>query len=80
MTVLGGLTIYCIFNRGVPCSGEDREWRTQFVSQSVEELFMYGNWTMENPSPACECSNENVKKMLPVCPPGAGGMPPFQVC
>lgn len=64
--------------KGVPCSGEDREWRTQFVSQSVEELFMYGNWTMENPSPACECSNENVKKMLPVCPPGAGGMPPFQ--
>ncbi|XP_040215370.1 phospholipid-transporting ATPase ABCA1 isoform X3 [Rana temporaria] len=64
--------------KGVPCSGEDREWRTQFVSQSVEDLFMYGNWTMENPSPACECSNENVKKMLPVCPPGAGGMPPFQ--
>ncbi|XP_068090528.1 phospholipid-transporting ATPase ABCA1 isoform X3 [Hyperolius riggenbachi] len=63
---------------GVTCSDEDREWRTQFVSEAVEELFLNGNWTMENPSPACECSNENVKKMLPVCPPGAGGMPPFQ--
>ncbi|XP_072260468.1 phospholipid-transporting ATPase ABCA1 isoform X4 [Pyxicephalus adspersus] len=63
---------------GVSCSGEDNEWRTEFVPQSVEDLFLYGNWTMENPSPACECSNENTKKMLPVCPPGAGGLPPFQ--
>ncbi|KAM9329361.1 phospholipid-transporting ATPase ABCA1 [Gastrophryne carolinensis] len=63
---------------GVPCSGEDQEWRTEFVSETVEEMFLSGNWTMENPSPSCECSNENVKKMLPVCPPGAGGMPPYQ--
>ncbi|XP_073522622.1 phospholipid-transporting ATPase ABCA1 isoform X2 [Phyllobates terribilis] len=63
---------------GVPCSGEDAVWRTQFVPESVEEIFLNGNWSMENPSPACECSNENVKKMLPVCPPGAGGLPPFQ--
>ncbi|KAG9486662.1 hypothetical protein GDO78_006835 [Eleutherodactylus coqui] len=63
---------------GVPCSGEDEEWKTQSVPQFVEDLFLNGNWSMENPSPACECSNENVKKMLPVCPPGAGGLPPFQ--
>lgn len=34
---------------------------------------------MENPSPSCECSSEKIKKMLPVCPPGAGGLPPPQV-
>lgn len=71
----GNVSLY----RGVPCLGEDGEWRTQFVPLSVEEIFLNGNWSMENPSPACECSNESVKKMLPVCPPGAGGPPPFQV-
>lgn len=34
---------------------------------------------MENPSPLCECSCEEKKKMLPECPPGAGGLPPPQV-
>ncbi|XP_018099248.1 phospholipid-transporting ATPase ABCA1 isoform X2 [Xenopus laevis] len=65
-------------NMKVSCSGGDEEWSTQFVSQSVKDLFLNGNWTMENPSPSCECSSDRRKKMLPVCPPGAGGLPPFQ--
>ncbi|XP_075787467.1 phospholipid-transporting ATPase ABCA1 [Pelodiscus sinensis] len=61
-----------------PCLvGEDR-WTTAPVPDTVLDIFLNGNWTMENPSPACECSNEKIKKMLPVCPPGAGGLPPPQ--
>ncbi|KAM4708457.1 phospholipid-transporting ATPase ABCA1 [Discoglossus pictus] len=63
---------------GVSCSDGDEEWSTQFVPKAVEELFLNGNWSMENPSPSCQCSNDRIKKMLPVCPPGAGGLPPFQ--
>uniref|UniRef100_A0A8P4KGU3 ABC transporter domain-containing protein n=1 Tax=Dicentrarchus labrax TaxID=13489 RepID=A0A8P4KGU3_DICLA len=45
-------------------------------------LFDYpfsGNWTMDNPSPACFCSCDGKKKMLPDCPAGAGGLPPPEV-
>uniref|UniRef100_H3AJR4 P-type phospholipid transporter n=1 Tax=Latimeria chalumnae TaxID=7897 RepID=H3AJR4_LATCH len=60
----------------IPCSLEETEWTTPPVSQSVIDIFLKGNWTMENPSPSCECSNEERKKMLPDCPAGAGGLPP----
>ncbi|XP_075450764.1 phospholipid-transporting ATPase ABCA1 isoform X2 [Ascaphus truei] len=63
---------------GVTCSAGDEEWSTQSVPQSVMDIFLNGNWSMENPSPSCECSNEKIKKMLPVCPQGAGGLPPPQ--
>uniref|UniRef100_A0A8C6JPU5 P-type phospholipid transporter n=1 Tax=Melopsittacus undulatus TaxID=13146 RepID=A0A8C6JPU5_MELUD len=46
------------------------EWTTASVPESVLNIFLKGNWSMENPSPSCECSNEKIKKMLPVCPPG----------
>uniref|UniRef100_A0AAR2ISX6 P-type phospholipid transporter n=1 Tax=Pygocentrus nattereri TaxID=42514 RepID=A0AAR2ISX6_PYGNA len=42
----------------------------------VLEVFRMQNWTMENPSPACECSCDGKKKMLPECPVSAGGLPP----
>ncbi|XP_029460267.1 ATP-binding cassette sub-family A member 1 isoform X2 [Rhinatrema bivittatum] len=60
------------------CMAGEEEWTTPPVSQAVRDIFQNGNWTMENPSPSCECSNEKIKKMLPVCPPGAGGLPPPQ--
>ncbi|KAL7988597.1 hypothetical protein Chor_007516 [Crotalus horridus] len=59
-----------------PCSVEEEEWRQVPVPQNVMEIFQKGNWTMENPSPSCICSNSTIKKMLPVCPAGAGGLPP----
>lgn len=46
---------------------------------SVQQLLQQGNWTLENPSPQCECSCEGRKRMLPECPAGAGGLPPPQV-
>uniref|UniRef100_A0A8D3CCL6 P-type phospholipid transporter n=1 Tax=Scophthalmus maximus TaxID=52904 RepID=A0A8D3CCL6_SCOMX len=55
------------------------EWSAPQVSESVKEMFDQGNWTMENPSPVCECSCEGRKKMLPECPAGAGGLPPPQI-
>nr|XP_033774294.1 phospholipid-transporting ATPase ABCA1 [Geotrypetes seraphini] len=60
------------------CSMEDEDWVTPPLSPAIMDIFLNGNWTMDNPSPSCECSSEKSKKMLPVCPPGAGGLPPPQ--
>lgn len=73
------LNIYMLSSRDSPCAKADSEWAIQEVSQSVTDLFEKGNWSMENPSPLCECSCGGRKKMLPECPPGAGGLPPPQV-
>uniref|UniRef100_A0A8C1ISZ0 P-type phospholipid transporter n=1 Tax=Cyprinus carpio TaxID=7962 RepID=A0A8C1ISZ0_CYPCA len=62
-----------------PCTMGDEEWSTQEVAESVMDIFMSTNWTMDNPSPACECSCNGKKKMLPECPAGAGGLPPPQI-
>jgi len=62
----------------VPCSVGEEEWTTAPVPQTITDLFQNGNWTMENPSPICQCSSDKIKKMLPVCPLGAGGLPPPQ--
>uniref|UniRef100_A0A8C7QFI5 P-type phospholipid transporter n=1 Tax=Oncorhynchus mykiss TaxID=8022 RepID=A0A8C7QFI5_ONCMY len=62
-----------------PCNTLDDEWVVPEVPESVRDIFMNGNWSMENPSPLCECSCEGRKKMLPECPAGAGGLPPPQV-
>ncbi|XP_041800799.1 phospholipid-transporting ATPase ABCA1b isoform X2 [Chelmon rostratus] len=59
-----------------PCTMGDEDWQTPDVPESVQQLFSSTNWTMENPSPACFCSCGGKKKMLPDCPPGAGGPPP----
>uniref|UniRef100_A0AAZ3RIN0 P-type phospholipid transporter n=1 Tax=Oncorhynchus tshawytscha TaxID=74940 RepID=A0AAZ3RIN0_ONCTS len=56
-----------------------KRWVVPEVPESVRDIFMNGNWSMENPSPLCECSCEGRKKMLPECPAGAGGLPPPQV-
>ncbi len=57
----------------------DEEWSTPEVAESVMDIFTSTNWTMDNPSPACECSCNGKKKMLPECPAGAGGLPPPQI-
>nr|XP_045371217.1 phospholipid-transporting ATPase ABCA1 isoform X6 [Camelus bactrianus] len=62
----------------MPCLVGEEEWNTAPVPQTITDLFQNGNWTMENPSPACQCSSDKIKKMLPVCPLGAGGLPPPQ--
>uniref|UniRef100_A0A674NRG4 P-type phospholipid transporter n=1 Tax=Takifugu rubripes TaxID=31033 RepID=A0A674NRG4_TAKRU len=62
-----------------PCAPAESDWNVPDVSQSVTELFERGNWSVENPSPLCECSCGGRKRMLPECPPGAGGLPPPQI-
>ncbi|XP_054872763.1 phospholipid-transporting ATPase ABCA1b isoform X1 [Amphiprion ocellaris] len=59
-----------------PCTMGDEDWHTPDVPDSVQQLFSSRNWTMEDPSPACFCSCDGRKKMLPDCPPGAGGLLP----
>ncbi|XP_047441411.1 phospholipid-transporting ATPase ABCA1-like [Mugil cephalus] len=59
-----------------PCTMGDEDWWTPDVPESVQELFSSRNWTMDDPSPACSCSCDGNKRMLPECPAGAGGLPP----
>ncbi|XP_016419525.1 ATP-binding cassette sub-family A member 1 [Sinocyclocheilus rhinocerous] len=54
-------------------------WLTPAVDPSITEIFEKGNWSMENPSPDCQCSTPQRSFMLPDCPLGAGGLPPPQV-
>uniref|UniRef100_A0A4X2KJM6 ATP binding cassette subfamily A member 7 n=1 Tax=Vombatus ursinus TaxID=29139 RepID=A0A4X2KJM6_VOMUR len=49
------------------------------VSETVARVFATGNWTLQFPSPACQCSSPGARKMLPDCPEAAGGLPPPQV-
>lgn len=65
--------------RDASCPAVEDDWSIPQVSESVKDLFDNGNWSMENPSPLCECSCGGRKRMLPECPPGAGGLPPPQV-
>ncbi|XP_061690398.1 phospholipid-transporting ATPase ABCA1-like isoform X3 [Syngnathoides biaculeatus] len=74
-----GLGTRCMLGHPVPdapCTMGDDDWSAPEVPESVRRLFVSGNWTMEDPSPACLCSCDGRKKMLPECPAGAGGMPP----
>ncbi|XP_053180211.1 phospholipid-transporting ATPase ABCA1b isoform X1 [Scomber japonicus] len=59
-----------------PCTMGDEDWLIPEVPESVQQIFSSGNWTMRDPSPACSCTCDGKKRMLPECPPGAGGLPP----
>ncbi|KAK3507673.1 hypothetical protein QTP70_032792 [Hemibagrus guttatus] len=61
------------------CLMRESEWTIPEIPETISDMFQTGNWSMENPSPLCECSCEEKKKMLPDCPPGAGGLPPPQI-
>lgn len=63
-----------------PCTPSGAtDWFTPSVDPSILEIFKNGNWSMQNPSPDCQCSTPQRNIMLPDCPPGAGGLPPPQV-
>ncbi|XP_043909754.1 phospholipid-transporting ATPase ABCA7 [Protopterus annectens] len=61
------------------CDLSISEFIMPLVPESVLHLFLQGNWTIENPSPSCQCSSEENRKMLPSCPEAAGGLPPPQI-
>ncbi|XP_024861123.1 phospholipid-transporting ATPase ABCA1 isoform X2 [Kryptolebias marmoratus] len=49
------------------------------VPFSTWKMFSRGNWSRNRPSPECQCSTDDVRRMLPECPEGAGGLPPPQI-
>ena len=48
------------------------------VPVDVAKVLANGNWTLESPSPACQCSQPGAHSLLPDCPAAAGGPPPPQ--
>ncbi|XP_029466633.1 ATP-binding cassette sub-family A member 1-like [Rhinatrema bivittatum] len=62
----------------LPCTMSRMDWYTPSVSQTVSDMFQNGNWSMQNPSPSCQCSTPQRPIMLPLCPTGAGGLPPSE--
>ncbi|KAM8745232.1 phospholipid-transporting ATPase ABCA1 isoform 2-T2 [Acanthopagrus schlegelii] len=70
-----------------PCSCRSPQCKAErgglFMRPQVEfstwKMFSRGNWSKDRPSPDCQCSTEDVRRMLPDCPQGAGGMPPPQI-
>lgn len=83
---IGCCGVFCMFTLGcVPCRDpqclqeEEGMFMRPQILYSTWQLFNRGNWTADKPSPDCECSSEEVRRMLPDCPEGAGGIPPPQV-
>uniref|UniRef100_A0AAQ5X5J9 P-type phospholipid transporter n=1 Tax=Amphiprion ocellaris TaxID=80972 RepID=A0AAQ5X5J9_AMPOC len=65
---------------GTKCMEKELEENsTPQVSFSTWQMFSKGNWSRDRPSPECQCSTESVRRMLPECPEGAGGLPPPQI-
>lgn len=49
------------------------------VNPALIEMLDSSEWNSLRPSPECQCSTPKKLTMLPVCPEGAGGLPPPQV-
>lgn len=62
----------------MPCSNSTSEWERPNVSAVVENILQSPEWTATNPSPPCQCSAGQKLTMMPICPDGAGGTPPYQ--
>ncbi|XP_057217516.1 phospholipid-transporting ATPase ABCA1 isoform X1 [Triplophysa rosa] len=76
-----GFGTKCMNSSSDPQCSEDinsKSLRPQ-IPYSMWQLFNKGNWSVERLSPDCECSTENIRRMLPECPEGAGGLPPPQM-
>ncbi|XP_036941074.1 retinal-specific phospholipid-transporting ATPase ABCA4-like [Acanthopagrus latus] len=63
---------------GMPCSNSTSEWEYPDVSPVVRNILLSPAWTQRNPSPSCQCSTSKKLTMMPICPAGAGGLPPRQ--
>ncbi|XP_035384179.1 retinal-specific phospholipid-transporting ATPase ABCA4 [Electrophorus electricus] len=62
----------------LPCGSNTTDWEVPPVSPVVSNILLSPEWTEQNPSPSCKCSTNEKLSMLPVCPIGAGGLPPRQ--
>ncbi|XP_036410765.1 retinal-specific phospholipid-transporting ATPase ABCA4-like [Megalops cyprinoides] len=62
----------------LPCHNITTDWGVPPVPRVVQNILLSPEWTPQSPSPRCQCSTEKRLTMLPVCPLGAGGLPPPQ--
>ncbi|KAM9845375.1 retinal-specific phospholipid-transporting ATPase ABCA4-like [Aulostomus maculatus] len=60
------------------CGNCTSEWEYPDVSLVVSNILQSPEWNQRNPSPSCECSTSKKLTMMPICPAGAGGLPPRQ--
>ncbi|XP_069369174.1 retinal-specific phospholipid-transporting ATPase ABCA4-like isoform X2 [Paralichthys olivaceus] len=61
-----------------PCNNITTEWEMTLVNPALIEMLAGPEWDSLTPSPDCQCSTPRKLTMLPVCPEGAGGLPPPQ--
>ncbi|KAM9713003.1 retinal-specific phospholipid-transporting ATPase ABCA4a isoform 3-T3 [Menidia menidia] len=61
-----------------PCNNITTEWEMPLVNPALIEMLESPQWDSLRPSPECQCSTTKKLTMLPVCPEGAGGLPPPQ--
>ncbi|XP_030254763.1 retinal-specific phospholipid-transporting ATPase ABCA4a isoform X2 [Sparus aurata] len=61
-----------------PCNNITTEWEMPLVNPALIEMLDSSEWNSLRPSPECQCSTPKKLTMLPVCPEGAGGLPPPQ--
>ncbi|XP_072306658.1 retinal-specific phospholipid-transporting ATPase ABCA4-like isoform X1 [Eucyclogobius newberryi] len=61
-----------------PCNNITTEWEMPLVNPAIIEMLDGPQWDSLRPSPDCQCSSAQKLTMLPVCPDGAGGLPPPQ--
>ncbi|XP_071216858.1 retinal-specific phospholipid-transporting ATPase ABCA4-like isoform X1 [Salvelinus alpinus] len=64
--------------QNLPCENETLGWETPAVSSIANNILQSPEWHPLNPSPSCQCSTNKKLTMLPICPIGAGGLPPMQ--
>ncbi|XP_069795195.1 retinal-specific phospholipid-transporting ATPase ABCA4 isoform X1 [Narcine bancroftii] len=64
--------------RGYPCSNRSTDWEILQHDLTIVNLLKSPFYSINNPSPPCQCSTRGRLVMLPDCPPAAGGLPPSQ--
>ncbi|XP_076838313.1 retinal-specific phospholipid-transporting ATPase ABCA4 [Brachyhypopomus gauderio] len=65
-------------SKRLPCGGNTTDWEVPPVPPVISNILQSPEWTERNPSPSCQCRTNERLSMLPVCPIGAGGLPPRQ--
>ncbi|XP_075994204.1 retinal-specific phospholipid-transporting ATPase ABCA4a [Genypterus blacodes] len=61
-----------------PCNNITTEWEMPLVNPALIDMLAGPEWNTLTHSPDCQCSTAKKLTMLPVCPEGAGGLPPPQ--
>uniref|UniRef100_A0A3Q2QA05 P-type phospholipid transporter n=1 Tax=Fundulus heteroclitus TaxID=8078 RepID=A0A3Q2QA05_FUNHE len=77
---LPGLGTRCMQGEllGMQCNTSASDWEQPDVSPVVQNILQSPEWNQRNPSPTCQCSAGKKLTMMPICPAGAGGLPPPQ--